>query len=565
MRLVIATLLGVALPTSWAWALTSTTVSFQRDVNGYTDVAEMRISFDYNSTAIPINSDNMRDGNDGLTTTTYYLIDSFQADDPVTPAVEDSNDEQELIKFGSILGSGAGQIPLGATILDAQMTYKTYDTGTTPPSPGAWGVAALNQPFTAATRYTDFPSSNPNPLLPYRGAWFEDGADQAIGHPYATRAVGAFAGPQSAGPPPTGTNNLGGVTNADVFAIVQRWADDPTGSNNYGMVVQGGFTGQTNGWGFFTSGSPTIENRPKLSVTYTTSPIGKKTFQRDLNGYNGDTMARLDSGADLAGAGDDVTLDGSTLTGAYYVDGATSTGGILLDLVKFTNVFGAGANQSPADKPVAKAWLVLTTGLNDDNRSPGPFEVHRMLRDWTVTSTYTGFGATAGLQEADGDIGPAVDTNYGAINGGESWFDITSYLEAVRTGAQDYGLAVLPGTTDGWAIMMNGATDTTIRPRLVVYSDLTTTPAGVLGDYNNNGVVDAADYVLWRNGGPLLNEGDAPGTVNTADYTYWRSRYGATTGSGAGLGGGAVPEPATWLIGMITTLLFVSTSRGRKV
>ena len=27
--------------------------------------------------------------------------------------------------------------------------------------------------------------------------------------------------------------------------------------------------------------------------------------------------------------------------------------------------------------------------------------------------------------------------------------------------------------------------------------------AGVLGDYNNNGTVDAADYVLWRNGGPL--------------------------------------------------------------
>lgn len=562
MRFVITTLLAVAIPTSWAWALTSTTVSFQQDVNGYTDVAEMRISFDWNSTANPINSDNTRDGSNGLLVGNY-LIDSFQADDPITPAVEDSNDEQELIKFGGIIGNGAGQIPLGATILDAQMTYKTYDTGTTPPSPGAWGVAALNQPFTTATRYADFPSSNPNPLLPYRGAWFEDGADQAIGHPYATRPVGAFAGPQSAGPPPTGTNNLGGVANADVFAVVQRWAD---GVENHGMVVQGGFTGQTNGWGFFTSGASVIENRPKLSVTYTTSPIGKKTFQRDLNGYNGDTLARLDSGADLNNSGDDVTLDGSTLTGAYYMDGATSTGGILLDLIKFTNVFGAGANQSPADKPVAKAWLVLTTGLNDDNRSPGPFSVHPMLRDWDATpaTTYTNFGATAGLQEADGDIGPAADTNYGAINGGESWFDVTSYLEAVRTNpSQDKGLAILPGTTDGWAIMMNGATDTTIRPRLVVYSDLTTTPAGVLGDYNNNGVVDAADYVLWRNGGSLQNEGVTTGSNTPEDYTYWRSRFGATTGTGAGLEGGAVPEPATWLIGLIAALLLAIPTRGR--
>ena len=26
------------------------------------------------------------------------------------------------------------------------------------------------------------------------------------------------------------------------------------------------------------------------------------------------------------------------------------------------------------------------------------------------------------------------------------------------------------------------------------------------GDYNGNGVVDGPDYVVWRNGGPLLNE-----------------------------------------------------------
>src|SRR3954468_9066969 len=36
-------------------------------------------------------------------------------------------------------------------------------------------------------------------------------------------------------------------------------------------------------------------------------------------------------------------------------------------------------------------------------------------------------------------------------------------------------------------------------------------PVSVQGDYNNNGVVDAADYVLWRNGGPLQNEVDTPG------------------------------------------------------
>ncbi len=64
------------------------------------------------------------------------------------------------------------------------------------------------------------------------------------------------------------------------------------------------------------------------------------------------------------------------------------------------------------------------------------------------------------------------------------------------------------------------------------------------GDYNGNGVVDMADYVLWRNGGPLQNDVNTPGVVDASDYTYWRSRFGATSGSGSGLGSGsAVPEP----------------------
>jgi hypothetical protein len=70
-------------------------------------------------------------------------------------------------------------------------------------------------------------------------------------------------------------------------------------------------------------------------------------------------------------------------------------------------------------------------------------------------------------------------------------------------------------------------------------------PAGVPGDYNNNGAVDAADYVLWRNGGPLENEGDNPGVVDQADYDFWRARFGAVSGSGSVLVAASVPEPAS--------------------
>lgn len=70
------------------------------------------------------------------------------------------------------------------------------------------------------------------------------------------------------------------------------------------------------------------------------------------------------------------------------------------------------------------------------------------------------------------------------------------------------------------------------------------TMAGVLGDYNDSGSVDAADYVLWRKGGPLVNQGDNPSIVNQADYEFWRARFGATTGGGAAIGAAEVPEPA---------------------
>jgi hypothetical protein len=76
--------------------------------------------------------------------------------------------------------------------------------------------------------------------------------------------------------------------------------------------------------------------------------------------------------------------------------------------------------------------------------------------------------------------------------------------------------------------------------------------AGVPGDYNANGLVDAADYVIWRkNSGTafqLTNEvaGTTPGQVTTDDYDAWRARFGNTSGSG--LGAASVPEPSAALI-----------------
>ncbi len=101
------------------------------------------------------------------------------------------------------------------------------------------------------------------------------------------------------------------------------------------------------------------------------------------------------------------------------------------------------------------------------------------------------------------------------------------------------------------------------------------------GDYNVNGEVDAADYVVWRkhNGTnfQLQNEVLSPGQVNQEDYTAWRELFGTTSVDARATdfyirsmeittpGGTAVPEPGTfvYLIVSAAGLASLGALRGR--
>jgi hypothetical protein len=65
-------------------------------------------------------------------------------------------------------------------------------------------------------------------------------------------------------------------------------------------------------------------------------------------------------------------------------------------------------------------------------------------------------------------------------------------------------------------------------------------------DYNGDGVVNAADYVLWRIGGPLMNDA-TPESVGPDDYTFWQMRSGALTADN-NMGG---PGTLIWTAGEI--------------
>ena len=87
--------------------------------------------------------------------------------------------------------------------------------------------------------------------------------------------------------------------------------------------------------------------------------------------------------------------------------------------------------------------------------------------------------------------------------------------------------------------------------------------APLAGDYNGNGVVDAADYVLWRDTlGSATNlsaDGNGNGMIDSGDYDIWREHFGQTAGISTGVGASAaVPEPATVLMLLAGMLMMCS-------
>jgi hypothetical protein len=101
------------------------------------------------------------------------------------------------------------------------------------------------------------------------------------------------------------------------------------------------------------------------------------------------------------------------------------------------------------------------------------------------------------------------------------------------------------------------------------------TPAAVIvptGDYNNDGFVNAADYVVWRNS--LGNDadpqgsgadGDGDGMIGPGDYLFWKEHYGEVVGDmGAGAATGEVPEPGAFGLALLSLSLSLPRARRRR-
>jgi hypothetical protein len=83
------------------------------------------------------------------------------------------------------------------------------------------------------------------------------------------------------------------------------------------------------------------------------------------------------------------------------------------------------------------------------------------------------------------------------------------------------------------------------------------------GDYNDDGTVNAADYVVWRNNvGTDANIPNdvTPWSVSPTDYDVWRAGFGQSRANGAAAGR-PVPEPSTLagvMVGVLAALRRIS-------
>ncbi len=149
---------------------------------------------------------------------------------------------------------------------------------------------------------------------------------------------------------------------------------------------------------------------------------------------------------------------------------------------------------------------------------------------------------------------------------GNTVVDLDAWLNAINPalsvywrlnearGINNYGLITGSGIyDDGPGGMSDG-----YRAFVLDASSLVSVPA-IPGDFNHDGAVDSADYVIWRKTG---------GT--SAGYNAWRANFGQPPGAGATGSAGAfpetIPEPASLslLLVAVMALLTRKTRRNRS-
>lgn len=149
-----------------------------------------------------------------------------------------------------------------------------------------------------------------------------------------------------------------------------------------------------------------------------------------------------------------------------------------------------------------------------------------------------------------------------------TWFGPPDQVDDVATGGDVLNLLDLTASSTAfgtWSYALaNEDPADDLEVSGVVYHGRFFLEIPVLGDYNYNGVVDAADFTVWRDSfgstTSLDGDGNFNGVVDAADYTVWRDNFGNVSNlSLASFDAAAltvIPEPGSLTVFSTGLLLF---------
>jgi hypothetical protein len=217
----------------------------------------------------------------------------------------------------------------------------------------------------------------------------------------------------------------------------------------------------------------------------------------------------------------------------HFAGGALHAGFIDFDLV---NNGGTLATESPDRITIVQGNLQINSGaLQIDLPSPTATDQFMVHGDVTL-------GGELRIRLLNGFV-PENDEVFTIISGEA----VSGRFDNTNSQGRAY-------TADG-----NGSFLITVTPTHVALSQFTPILAG---DFNDDGIVDAADYIVWRrnmNTTNLLPNDPKGGLVGEAQYELWRANFGLSSSALAFATGAGVPEPSAWIL--LTAAL--SMGRGR--
>lgn len=284
-----------------------------------------------------------------------------------------------------------------------------------------------------------------------------------------------------------------------------------------GALDPGSWSSLSSGDSNWTESNPGTNSLGELNLTSSSTLAGESSFDLgNVYDFNPTAIGQAEPGLTF----DYHSADGRARTGVVEFDGPRNNIVLLVDPET-----GDAAIQNQSTFSVDIDGYLVTSASNALDTS------------WTSLATSQGGGWTESNPAAN-HIGELNLDGSQAMIAGTAPISLGSLFDFDGAGVEqdlEFEFHTAGGDT------MSG---------IVLYGEFSLDIPFLPGDYNANGVVDAADYTVWRDNlgqssAALNGNGTGAPTVSAADYALWKANFGATAGAGSGA---AVPEPASLLV-----------------